>query len=109
MPGGDGRGPAGDGPMTGRGSGYCAGNNRPGYAISGGWVGRGMRFGRGVGRFGRGIGRGFRWAANQIPFYRGRVPVQQGKEVLEEEKKSLLDHLSWIEEKLKSLKDQTDK
>lgn len=31
MPRGDGTGPAGNGPMTGRAAGYCAGNNQPGY------------------------------------------------------------------------------
>jgi hypothetical protein len=31
MPRGDGTGPAGMGPMTGRGAGYCAGNDAPGY------------------------------------------------------------------------------
>jgi hypothetical protein len=32
MPGGDRTGPAGLGPMTGRGAGYCAGFDVPGYA-----------------------------------------------------------------------------
>ena len=31
MPRGDGTGPAGMGPMTGRAAGYCAGYNMPGY------------------------------------------------------------------------------
>ena len=31
MPGGDGTGPAGMGPMTGWGAGYCAGNSVPGF------------------------------------------------------------------------------
>ena len=53
MPGGDGTGPAGLGPMTGRAAGYCAGYPAPGY-MSGG--GRGL--GRGFG--GRGGGRGWR-------------------------------------------------
>lgn len=64
MPGGDGTGPLGMGPMTGRGAGYCAGNDVPGYAnaIPGGFGGRGrgMGFGRGRG-FGRGLGRGLGW------------------------------------------------
>jgi len=51
MPRGDGTGPAGMGPMTGRAAGFCAGNNRPGCANPG--AGRG--FGGGTGR-----GRGFR-------------------------------------------------
>ncbi|NLX93180.1 MAG: DUF5320 domain-containing protein [Clostridiales bacterium] len=31
MPTGDGTGPNGLGPMTGRGAGYCAGSHQPGY------------------------------------------------------------------------------
>lgn len=32
MPGGDGTGPMGQGPMTGRAAGYCAGNTQAGFA-----------------------------------------------------------------------------
>jgi uncharacterized protein DUF5320 len=49
MPGGDRTGPLGQGPMTGRGMGYCAGNSASGFA--GGAGGRGFR---GGGRGGRG-------------------------------------------------------
>ncbi len=54
MPRGDGTGPLGFGPMTGRSAGFCAGYAVPGYANP--WGGR--RFwGRGGGRgFGRGFG-----------------------------------------------------
>jgi len=38
---GDGTGPNGLGPMTGRGAGYCAGFNVPGYANPGVGAGRG--------------------------------------------------------------------
>jgi hypothetical protein len=76
MPGGDGTGPAGLGPVTGRGAGYCAGFSFPGYAnesmrvgmtyggsmrmprLGRAFVGRGMRLGRGRG--GRRCG-GRRW------------------------------------------------
>ncbi len=44
MPWGDGTGPAGLGPMTGRGLGYCAGFSSPGYIR-----GLGLRYGRGRG------------------------------------------------------------
>jgi hypothetical protein len=71
MPLGDGTGPLGFGPMTGRAAGFCAGYPVPGYLnpIPGrGWFGvgrggfpwgwgRGRFFGRGFG-FGRGRGRG---------------------------------------------------
>ncbi len=66
MPGGDESGPWGRGPMTGRGAGYCAGFNAPGFVR--GYAGRGMGYGRGMGRgydqggpgrgFGGGRGRG---------------------------------------------------
>jgi hypothetical protein len=58
MPFGDGTGPRGMGPMTGRGAGYCAGFGRPGFAnpIAGRrWFGSGWR------SWGRGRGRGFGW------------------------------------------------
>ena len=57
MPGGDGTGPGGMGPMTGRAAGYCAGYPMPGYMnpIPGGGY-----FGRGRGFIGRGGGRGWR-------------------------------------------------
>jgi len=56
MPGGDGTGPGGFGPMTGRAAGFCAGYPVPGYMNPIG--GRGYW---GWGR-GRGFGRGFGWA-----------------------------------------------
>ena len=55
MPRGDGTGPGGLGPMTGRALGYCAGFNTPGYS-----KGPGMGAGRGWGR-GFGYGRGLGW------------------------------------------------
>jgi len=59
MPGGDGTGPAGMGPMTGRAAGYCAGYPTPGFVNP--VPGRGFGLGRGRGfGFGRGLGLGFR-------------------------------------------------
>ena len=54
MPRGDGTGPGGMGPMTGRAAGYCVGYGVPGYANP--IPGRG--FGYGGGGYGRGGGRG---------------------------------------------------
>lgn len=56
MPGGDGTGPAGLGPMTGRAAGYCVGYGDAGFANPN--MGRG--FGAGWGRGGMGRGRGWR-------------------------------------------------
>ncbi len=61
MPAGDGTGPAGLGPMTGRGAGYCGGYGAPGYANPvAPRMGLGWRRGRGGG-WGGGWGRGRRW------------------------------------------------
>jgi len=71
MPRGDGTGPRGEGPMTGRGMGYCAGYDVPGVANPGFVRGFDRRGGMGFGR-----GRGFRnWArATGLPgWYRDRV------------------------------------
>lgn len=99
MPGGDGTGPMGYGPMTGRGAGYCTG----GYTNIG--------FGRGRGR-GRGFGRGFF-------FGRGyNVPIsgyfQQNfnnqvideKTYLEEEEAYLEQEKAYLENQLKILKNR---
>ena len=60
MPRGDGTGPAGMGPMTGRAAGYCAGYQVPGYMnpIPGrgfGYGGRGGGWGRWYGSYGGGV------------------------------------------------------
>jgi len=57
MPRGDGTGPDGRGRMTGRGAGYCAGYNVPGYVSAG--TARGLGLARGF-RGGRGAGAGSR-------------------------------------------------
>ncbi len=75
MPFGDGTGPMGLGPMTGRGAGFCAGFGRPSFASPmlgyrhphgyGYSIPAWPRWGYGLGRgFGRGFGRGWRrWGA----------------------------------------------
>ena len=67
MPAGDGTGPAGLGPMTGRGAGYCAEFPMPGYMNP--------MPGRGWGR-GRGGGRGRGWRHGYYPMgFLGVPPV----------------------------------
>jgi len=63
MPRGDGTGPMGMGPMTGRAAGFCAGYGVPGYMNPIPGRGFGIGFGRGRGFWGRGVaggGRGWR-------------------------------------------------
>lgn len=83
MPRFDGTGPAGAGPMTGRGLGSC---------------GAGYGYGRGLGRgFGRGIGRGMGWrmAAGVCPWY--AQPTELSKE---DEKKLLKEDIEMLKEEL---------
>ncbi len=80
MPLGDGTGPAGQGPLTGRGAGRCAGNNAP---YGNGFFGRGFGFARGLGR---GLGRGF-GNYNQTPY-------------------SEVSEKSWVETAINALKNQ---
>ena len=107
MPGGNGTGPAGMGPMTGRGAGYCAGYSTPGYTnpIAGGGFGRGM--GRGGG-FGRGMGRGFgfRAAAPYYPTsypYNSNLSPQQEASMLKEQLKAMQDEVSMVNNRIKEL------
>lgn len=62
MPRGNGTGPTGLGPMTGRAAGYCAGYGMPGFMnpIPGFGTGARSGRGRGAGFWGRGGGRGWR-------------------------------------------------
>ncbi len=74
MPRGDRTGPAGMGPMSGRGAGYCAGFAAPGFVN--GAPGRGMGMGRGRG-FGRGSGFGANWRNGwtAAPYAAGPYPA----------------------------------
>ncbi|MDD5679022.1 MAG: DUF5320 domain-containing protein [Kiritimatiellae bacterium] len=80
MPGGDGTGPMGMGPMTGRATGFCAGYGMPGYMnpISGRGFGMGFGRGRGFWGGGRGGGRGWRnmfYATGLTGWQRAGVPA----------------------------------
>jgi len=98
MPRGDGTGPNGMGPMTGRGLGYCAGYGRPGFTNP---TGRG--FGRGYG-FGRGFGRGYGWGFRPQYGY----PEISEKTYLENEIKVLSEHLKSLEKRLSEIKDEKE-
>ncbi len=107
MPQGDRTGPDGQGPMTGRGTGFCAGANAPGFANSS--FGRG--FGRGLG-YRQGFGRGFRFTqkmpiqkAQSIPQIQPTVITEkQEKQFLEQELSVLKEDIKEIEKRLKELK-----
>ncbi len=112
MPRGDGTGPAGMGPMTGRAAGYCAGYSVPGFMNP-----YGGRFGGGFGR-----GRGFGWrrwgyptsAPYGIAPY-GAVPygpsysAEQETELLRNQAKSLEEQLEQIQKRLNDLETEAKK
>lgn len=114
MPRGDGTGPMGMGPMTGRGAGYCAGFAAPGYMNS--TSGYGVGFGR---------GRGFRrmyyrtgmpgWAQYCYPAYSGdsvysgaNVTVASEKKILGNQANYLEEQLQQVKKRLKKLNDETE-
>ncbi len=119
MPRGDGTGPGGMGPMTGRAVGYCAGYPVPGYMnqIPGrGFVGRGASGGRGGGRGRRNwyyaTGQpGWARAASGLPAWGGAVPYygpvemapEQEAEALKKESEYLKQELDEIQERIKTL------
>ncbi len=105
MPRGDGTGPMGMGPMTGRAMGYCAGYAAPGFANAG---------------FGMGRGRGFRqmynmtgrpgWTRNgAYPYgayaYQGVVPEVDEKEVLQNQADYLEKQLNDVRKRLKDFEE----
>lgn len=113
MPRGDGTGPWGQGPMTGRAAGYCAGYDQPGAASPGPGRGYGRGQGRGLGPWGwgrgAGGGRGMRWGtpggwvgpvgpAEPTP-----LPAVDEKTVLERQREGLRAQLEQLEARLKSL------
>ncbi len=102
MPFGDGTGPNGQGPMTGRGLGFCAGYNSPGYTK--GIPGRGRGFGW---RKGAGFGwRFFGWRANSQRVQgtpSARISKEEEKELVQEEIEALEEELKNLKKRLKEL------
>ncbi len=98
MPRGDRTGPMGQGQMTGRRMGYCAGFSVPGFINPG--------FGRafGGGRFAPGARRGFGMGFG-MPIIQPQVITEsEEKEILQEELEALKQEMKEIEKRLKELK-----
>lgn len=105
MPRGDGTGRNGLGPMTGRGLGYCAGYDMPGYVNGLGYqagYGRGRFVGRGRGlHLGMGYGRSL--FANRYPLYPPAHDAASEREVLAEEAGALEQQLAAVKKRLDML------
>jgi hypothetical protein len=99
---GDRTGPLGEGPRTGRGMGYCTGNEHPGYLNRnpnwGMGLGRGLRGGGGY-RAGFGPGRGYG------QYYPGNMADVSEKTLIENEIRILKDQLSALEDRLSKIKE----
>ena len=114
MPGGDKRGPRGQGPMTGRGAGYCAGFDGPGFMADDTARGAGFGWGRGFGGRGRwrggpglgyGQGRGFRRGfgpAINAPY---DATSTGDRRTMGEEVALLREQISDLEDRLAQIKD----
>jgi len=120
MPGGDGSGPMGMGPMTGRAAGFCAGYGVPGYTNPVG--GRGRGFGGGGRGRGGGWGRGMRFGAGRFgwapmgpgyPAYGGVAPAapapEQGLETLRQQANYFQGALEDIQKRIDELGAQGSK
>ena len=122
MPGGDGTGPGGMGPMTGRAAGYCAGYPVPGFMNP--VAGRGYwGWGRGGGGWGRrnqfyatgltgwqrapygypSSGGAMPYGAPYAPPYAPTVPPQQEVEMLKGQAEYLEDALDGVKKRMEEL------
>ncbi len=116
MPRGNGMGPNGLGPMTGRGMGFCAGSDLPGYLNCGygGGYGRGLGLGfrhQGAGRGGYGFGPGwgfraggFRYPGYGPDFYAPTPEEEKGS--LKNYADGLRSRLEEIESRIRELSDE---
>src|SRR5690554_1072339 len=99
MPRGNGRGPCGMGPMTGRGAGFCAGYGAPGYVSP-------MAYGGGYGRgWGRGR-RGYGWMGPAVaaPWQDGYAHPAYDDVYEMDEKEMLSRQAKFLEDELKQIK-----
>ena len=115
MPGGNGTGPTGLGPKTGRGVGFCAGFKVPGFINFGVRRGFGMGLGRGgrMGR-GRGFGRGFGLAGVADPYpanasFGPKLTAEQELEGLKQQAEFLRNSLSQVSERIGQLEKENKK
>ncbi len=115
MPRGDGTGPGGMGPMTGRAAGYCAGYPTPGFMNPyGGRMGAGFGWGRG---FGRGMGRwgypgGIPYGTTPyaaIPYGTAPYAPEQELEFIQNQAKALGDQLEQIQKRISELEAESKK
>ena len=106
MPAGDGTGPLGAGPMTGRGMGFCGRDAAPGWA----YPGPGRRF---FGREGRGGGGAHGWRhwyyATGLPRWaRGGISPANTPPSRQQEIETLKGEAGWLGEQLDAINRRMD-
>ncbi|MFU0832404.1 MAG: DUF5320 domain-containing protein [Oscillospiraceae bacterium] len=92
MPGRDGTGPLGAGPMTGRGLGFCTGGNKVLKC-----AGLGLGLGLGL-ACRRGFGRGFRWFSTL-----DNLSEENRRNILKAQKDALKNRMEAIDQELENL------
>lgn len=112
MPRGNGLGPVGYGPITGRGGGFCAGYVEPGYLNP--MVGSFRVRGCGVGLYSRGRGLRHRFYATGLPLSAKEAnpfefaPDYNEKYSPESEAKALSREAKFLKKELKAIEDRMD-
>ena len=104
MPRGDGTGPLGKGPMSGRAAGTCAGFGLPGSANAAPGRGFGMGFGRGQGSGGWGGGGGRGWRHIFHPTGLTGWARFGEKQALKTQAEALQSALEFIKKRLEDIK-----
>ena len=105
MPFGDGTGPRGFGPMTGRGMGICAGFGRPGFTnfIPGRGVGRGWRTPYGY-PYAGGYGAATPYMGYSYGSPGGAIPKEEEIRTLEDQARAMEGDLNAIRQRLEQLR-----
>lgn len=107
MPMGNGTGPDGMGPRTGRGAGFCNGYGMPGACNRGGGFGFRRGGARGAGRgFGGGMGGRFGFYGNPYWNQNAAAPQQFSSE---DQQEMLKNEADFLEKRLSEIRQQLDK
>lgn len=107
MPRGDGTGPLGQGPMTGRSAGFCAGFAAPGAMNGPGFFG-GFGCRRGAGRMMRGAGLAWGYRFSGKPYANADFSGVNEKEYLTNQMNFLENQLQQIKQRLKNVTSDTE-
>jgi len=103
MPRGDGTGPLGMGPMSGRRAGYCTGIDMPGYANASARYGFGRNRGFGLGVPGRGWGSWFNTSGRPGRMRTGRYGFWTSGREMDQEREDLRTKAAILQSELEAV------